>query len=242
MLPATYEACADPAAVLDLHAALLARGEAVDPDRPLSEIDAVVSSVRVLPPSLYTLARRVADRAAGSASDILRLVIPKRQVRVEKAWVARRDAEAQAVSGPPADADAADDAAAAAGSSSSAPGIEWARAVLETYPALTAALPPRGRTISVGTTSGGATRRSARRTSTRWRPTASNSTATVRPAPASGSTLPSTEAGDPPSLAQAANRHVQVLFADALVATHRPAAATRQPEQRVQRRAVPLRR
>ncbi len=64
------------------------RGEAVDPDRPLSEIDAVVSDVRLLPDRLYTLARRVADRAAGSASDILRLVIPKRQVRVEKAWVA----------------------------------------------------------------------------------------------------------------------------------------------------------
>ncbi|MFI8594268.1 primosomal protein N' [Microbacterium sp. NPDC078428] len=116
------------------------RGEAVDPDRPLSEIDAVVSSVRVLPPSLYTLARRVADRAAGSASDILRLVIPKRQVRVEKAWVARRDAEAQAVSGSPADAEAAGDTAPVAGSASSAPGAEWARAVLETYPALTAAL------------------------------------------------------------------------------------------------------
>ena len=34
------------------------------------------------------LARRVADRAAGSASDILRLAIPKRQVRVEKTWLA----------------------------------------------------------------------------------------------------------------------------------------------------------
>jgi len=33
MLPATYEACADPAAVLDLHAALLARGEAGGTDR-----------------------------------------------------------------------------------------------------------------------------------------------------------------------------------------------------------------
>jgi primosomal protein N' (replication factor Y) len=64
------------------------RGEAVDPDRPLSEIDAVVSDVRLLPERLYTLARRVADRAAGSASDILRLAIPKRQVRVEKAWLA----------------------------------------------------------------------------------------------------------------------------------------------------------
>ena len=62
----------------------------VEPDaaRTLSEVESVVSSVPVLPDRLYRLARRTADRAAGSASDILRLVIPKRQVRVEKAWKA----------------------------------------------------------------------------------------------------------------------------------------------------------
>lgn len=59
-----------------------------DADRPLSEVDSVVSTVPVLPSRLYRLARRAADRAAGSASDVLRLVIPKRQVRVEKAWTA----------------------------------------------------------------------------------------------------------------------------------------------------------
>lgn len=57
-----------------------------DADRPLSEVESVVSPVPVLPERLYRLARRAADRAAGSASDVLRLVIPKRQVRVEKAW------------------------------------------------------------------------------------------------------------------------------------------------------------
>ena len=57
-----------------------------DGDRPLSEVESVVSSTSVLPDRLYRLARRVADRAAGSASDVLRLVVPKRQVRVEKAW------------------------------------------------------------------------------------------------------------------------------------------------------------
>jgi len=57
-----------------------------DGDRPLSEVDSVVSPVAVLPERLYRLARRAADRAAGSVSDVLRLVIPKRQVRVEKAW------------------------------------------------------------------------------------------------------------------------------------------------------------
>lgn len=59
-----------------------------DADRALSEVESVVSAVPVLPERLHRLARRVADRAAGSESDILRLVIPKRQVRVEKAWTA----------------------------------------------------------------------------------------------------------------------------------------------------------
>ncbi|MFK4760754.1 primosomal protein N' [Microbacterium sp. ZW T5_45] len=59
-----------------------------DADRPLSEVESVVSTVPVLPDRLHRLARRVADRAAGSESDVLRLVIPKRQVRVEKAWTA----------------------------------------------------------------------------------------------------------------------------------------------------------
>ncbi len=60
--------------------------ETPQPERPLSDIDSVVSPVAVLPAALYRLARRVADRAAGSAGDILRLVIPKRMVRAEKAW------------------------------------------------------------------------------------------------------------------------------------------------------------
>ncbi|HET8928973.1 MAG TPA: primosomal protein N' [Microbacterium sp.] len=59
-----------------------------DGSRQLSSLETVVSAMPVLPAGLYALARRVADRAAGSASDILRLVIPKRQVRVEKAWLA----------------------------------------------------------------------------------------------------------------------------------------------------------
>lgn len=66
-----------------------------DADRPLSEVESVVSTVSVLPERLHRLARRVADRAAGSESDILRLVIPKRQVRVEKAWTG--DTETPAV-------------------------------------------------------------------------------------------------------------------------------------------------
>ncbi|MDQ1136669.1 primosomal protein N' (replication factor Y) [Microbacterium sp. SORGH_AS 1204] len=57
-------------------------------ERPLSSVEAVVSPTPVLPRRLYTLARRVADRAAGSVSDVLRLAVPKRMVRAEKAWAA----------------------------------------------------------------------------------------------------------------------------------------------------------
>ncbi|WEG10524.1 primosomal protein N' [Microbacterium horticulturae] len=57
-------------------------------DRPLSDVEVVVSPVCVLPERLYRLARAVADRAAGGAGDILRLAVPKRMVRAEKAWLA----------------------------------------------------------------------------------------------------------------------------------------------------------
>ncbi|HEY8588283.1 MAG TPA: primosomal protein N', partial [Naasia sp.] len=50
----------------------------------LSPLETVVSEQRVLTPEVYALARAVADRAAGSASDVLRLAIPRRAVRVEK--------------------------------------------------------------------------------------------------------------------------------------------------------------
>jgi primosomal protein N' (replication factor Y) len=52
----------------------------------------VVSPVEVLRPEVWRLARAVADRAAGSAIDVLRLAIPKRQVRVEKSWLTARTA------------------------------------------------------------------------------------------------------------------------------------------------------
>ncbi len=108
-----------------------------DPDgRPLSELDAVVSPTPVLTPALYALARRAADRAAGSASDILRLVIPKRMVRAEKAWLA-----APAPEMPQVGADAA----------------AWADGILAPYPGLADAVaagerlaldaPPRPSTV-----------------------------------------------------------------------------------------------
>ncbi len=89
--------------------------EAEAPERPLSEVDSVVSPVAVLPEALYMLARRVADRAAGSAGDILRLVVPKRMVRAEKAWRAAPAPEAPAI---------ASDA------------VAWAHGILAPFPGL----------------------------------------------------------------------------------------------------------
>ena len=99
-------------------------GEPDATDRPLSEVDAVVSTTPVLTPGLYALARRAADRAAGSATDILRLAIPKRMVRAEKAWLAAE---------PPA-TPVVDDA-----------GRAWADAALGGHPALVDCLERSGR-------------------------------------------------------------------------------------------------
>lgn len=53
---------------------------------PLTE---VVSAARILPSSLYALARDIADRQVGTVSDVLRQAIPRRYVRAEKAFLNR---------------------------------------------------------------------------------------------------------------------------------------------------------
>lgn len=63
----------------------------------LSAIEAIVSPVAVLAPEVWALARRLADRAAGTASDVIRLAVPKRQARVEKVWSTRGEAEPPSV-------------------------------------------------------------------------------------------------------------------------------------------------
>ena len=73
----------------------------------LAEISEVISSAPVMPRRLFDLARDVSDRCAGSASDVLRLAIPQRYVRVEKAWIASLSegvgADAEAVGSPQVD-------------------------------------------------------------------------------------------------------------------------------------------
>lgn len=55
---------------------------------PLSAIEELISPLPVLRPEVWALARAASHRAAGSAADILRLAVPKRQLRVERAWLA----------------------------------------------------------------------------------------------------------------------------------------------------------
>jgi primosomal protein N' (replication factor Y) len=57
-------------------------------DGVLSDIESVVSPVRVLAPEVWALARKASERAAGSANDIIRLAVPTRQVRIEKVYLA----------------------------------------------------------------------------------------------------------------------------------------------------------
>ena len=68
----------------------------------LSEIEEVVSTVPVLTPEVWTLARKVSERAAGNANDIVRLAVPNRQVRVEKAYLAADERPPLAPLEPPA--------------------------------------------------------------------------------------------------------------------------------------------
>jgi len=59
----------------------------------LSDVTDVVSGVSVMPQRLYNFARAIADRQAGTLSDVLRLAIPRRYVRAEKQFLASSAAE-----------------------------------------------------------------------------------------------------------------------------------------------------
>lgn len=70
----------------------------------LSDIDSLVSTAAVLTPEVYELARRIADRGAGSAIDVIRLAVPPRAVRAEKKWLAGRADAAEAAVEPAVEA------------------------------------------------------------------------------------------------------------------------------------------
>lgn len=110
----------------------------------LAEIDSVTSAAQVLTPQLRALARAVADRQAGTASDVLRLAIPTRSARLEQQWL-----DAQATAGAdeqPADLSvtepAAQSAPTAAATTASSPAIA-AEFIGATADALLSATPAR---------------------------------------------------------------------------------------------------
>jgi primosomal protein N' (replication factor Y) len=77
---------------------LLERAESSGHDGKLAPLDKIVSPERVLDPEVARLARAIADRYAGSLSDVLRLAVPPRHARVE----AQSRSEPPAAAPPPA--------------------------------------------------------------------------------------------------------------------------------------------
>jgi len=55
----------------------------------LQNVEKIISKVSLLKPETLELARKVADRQAGSAMDVIRLAIPARYVRAEKAFLSQ---------------------------------------------------------------------------------------------------------------------------------------------------------
>ncbi|MGW4643975.1 primosomal protein N' family DNA-binding protein [Sphaerisporangium sp. NPDC004334] len=70
---------------------LLERAEASEHEGKLAALERVVSSEAVLTPQIAALCRSVADRYAGTMSDVLRLAVPPRHAKVE-AEEAKREA------------------------------------------------------------------------------------------------------------------------------------------------------
>jgi primosomal protein N' (replication factor Y) len=90
LVPAEFDAIAAPGVRLRVRFAgrlvdgwLLARVERSDHSGRLGWIDRVVSAEPVLSPQVARLARAVADRCAGTMSDVLRLAVPPRHARTE---------------------------------------------------------------------------------------------------------------------------------------------------------------
>ena len=95
LVPAELDATAVPGVRVRVHFAgrlmdgwLLERVEKSDHPGQLAWLERVVSPEPVLSPQLAALARAVADRCAGTMSDVLRLAVPPRHARTEAEPVA----------------------------------------------------------------------------------------------------------------------------------------------------------
>jgi primosomal protein N' (replication factor Y) len=67
----------------------------------LQPLRSVVSPVPVLTPAVWRLVEEVADRQAGTRADMLRLAVPRRHARTERAWLADHPLDASPGGGPP---------------------------------------------------------------------------------------------------------------------------------------------
>ncbi|MFI5849424.1 primosomal protein N' [Micromonospora chalcea] len=113
LVPAALDAEAQPGVRVKVRFAgqlvdgwLLERAESSEHPK-LAYLEKVVSPVPVLSPEVARLARAVADRYAGSLADVLRLAVPPRHARAEKAVTAEApSADATTDAPAPADADA----------------------------------------------------------------------------------------------------------------------------------------
>jgi primosomal protein N' (replication factor Y) len=99
LVPAAMDAAAQPGARVRVRFAgklvdgfVLARVEATEHEGRLQPLARVVSAEPVLTEEIATLARAVADRYAGTLSDVLRLAIPARHARAERQLIAERHA------------------------------------------------------------------------------------------------------------------------------------------------------
>ncbi|MEV5629819.1 primosomal protein N' [Micromonospora tulbaghiae] len=108
---------------------LLERAESSEHPK-LAYLEKVVSPVPVLSPEVARLARAVADRYAGSLADVLRLAVPPRHARAEKA-VTAADAPPPENADASADADADADASASADADVDADGRSGGRAEVD---------------------------------------------------------------------------------------------------------------
>ena len=102
LVPATLDEAAVPGCRVRVRFAgrltggyLLERAEASDHQGTLAFLERVISPEPVLTAEVAGLARAVADRYGGTLADVLRLAIPPRHARAEKAAPGRRTARTQ---------------------------------------------------------------------------------------------------------------------------------------------------
>lgn len=133
---------------------VVSRRAAPTTDRPLAPLRKLVSEDVVLPPAMLRVCAEVAERCAGTLGDVLRLALPPRHARAEKAdrAAAEKAQESAAAESAVADPAAADSAAADPAAAEQTPEPDPGGAApappttLARYPGATALVARAGRT------------------------------------------------------------------------------------------------